>query len=663
MKIHIGLLLGTALAITGCGSQDTEVENLVSAVGLPSGKSVTRSLFSTENSNGAEQYIRNYLFNEYTSLHSIEHPVAMPAEPTADAAASDTAISSTNTIETNVDEADFIKAFKYQSKDYLVTVTEPQYTVTDLAFAVKSEPTFSGSGPAKLNLYAITQAPEAELITRLTLNENAHYVSGFYQFSDQLIVQSSVNNAAQWDRLDSWNNGKSSIESVKLTSNTLTNNWDIVFDGHIVESRRIDSQLYVVMRHTSFPSGLQTPYREEDTDNNIQIINNLDISSFIPNITQKTKSAPAFALSECYLPDDNDRYLAGGIAFNYLAQIDLNSGEVSATHCILADINQVYMNEQSLFLIDSNEWAGQTSRLHRFDLASLRYDTSLKLAGSLGWRSAEFRIKELNDGTVVTVTSENNPSDNFWCCNNNATHKLQLFNKSTSALGSDYQQVAELPNETYPDLDNTPLSLGKAGEEIYGVRIDEQTVKVVTFLQTDPLYIFDITDRKNPSAIGELEQDGFSAYLHNFADLTLGIGFDANEWGQRKGLKVELYESAEHVQSLEQIIIGEHANTPVEYDHHAFASLAIGDTGSYRIAFPATIYGQDYDYQQDTGLLLFTLDTQAKTLTHDGTLQAENSGSNWQDRAVIQGDAVHYVHQGKIYSSLWADPVNPVVSD
>jgi len=320
------------------------------------------------------------------------------------------------------------------------------------------------------------------------------------------------------------------------------------------------------------------------------------------------------------------------------------------------------MNERSLFLIDSKEWSGQTSRLHRFDLASFSYDTSLQLAGSLGWRSAEFRLKELSDGTVVTVTTQHNATGDFWCCSSNAIHKLQLFQKEVNDTGSGYRKIAELPNATYPDADDTPLSLGKAGEEIYGVRIDENTAKIVTFEQTDPLYLFNISDRDNPMAIGELQQDGVSVYLHNFADLTLGIGYDADESGQRKGLKVELYQGEGSVQSLQAIILGDYANTPVEYDHHAFTALQTGETDSYRIAFPAQIYGQNYK-QQYTGLLLFTLDTAAKTLLHNGTIKAANSYSSWQDRAVIQGEAVHYVHQGRIYSSLWSDPANPVISE
>jgi len=459
---------------------------------------------------------------------------------------------------------------------------------------------------------------------------------------------------------------------VQLVGQTLTPNWSVAFDGHIVDSRRIDSNMFILMRHTSQPVGLEYAWSGNSADaadvvaNNIEMINNLDINAFIPQIQTNSGTTAAFELETCYLPDDTDRYLAGGIVFNYLAKVDLNTGEVSSVQCVLADINQVYMNAQSLFLIDSAQWAEQTSRIHRFTLDNLSYDSSLEVNGTLGWNSAEFRIKELADGTVVLLTSHNESMNDWawwgWWNNEDTINKLQLFQKTATDSESKYQQVAELPNADYPESDDSPLSLGKPGEQIYGVRIDESTVKVVTFQQTDPLYIFDITDRKNPQALGELQEDGVSVYLHNFDSLTLGVGYDADEWGGRKGLKVELYNSQEDVQSIEQYVFGEHASTPVDGDYHAFTSMPVaGESQRYKIAIPAAISTQGYQTNY-TGLHLFTLDSSAKTLSLDGIIKTDNYGS-WQDRSVIQGDAVHYVHNGKIYSSLWADPDTQVVSE
>lgn len=680
MDIRTWALFSVALSLTACGSESVTGVSKPMEVDLPSGKSLQRALYVSENKNSAEQYIRNYLLNEYGTLSERynEPPVAMPDAPAMEASGdSERALSSTNTIEQNVDEADFIKTFHFQSQDYLLTVTQPQhqdYISLEQSVAVDAaampriaSPTYMGDiEPANLNLYAIYETPSADLITRFPLSEDAQYVSGFYQFKDQMIVQSRLQDPpTQWQDATAWNNGKSTIDAVKLAGSTLSNNWSIIFDGYMVASRRIDSDMFVLMRHTSYPAGLTYPWDDKNSrDANIELIDKLDFSTFIPNIHSNATTAAAFELEQCYLPDDTGRYLSGGIVFNYLAKIDLNSGAITAVQCVLADINQVYMNVQSLFLIDSNQWGEKTSRVHRFNLENLSYDSSIKVSGSLGWNSAEFRIKELNDGTVVLVTSQNKSLDNWawWWNDPNTVNKLQLFQKVASDADSNYQQIAERPNDDYPETDGSPLSLGKPGEQIYGVRIDESTVKVVTFQQTDPLYLFDISDRNNPQAVGELQEEGVSVYLHNFADLTLGIGYDATDTGRRKGLKVELYEGQESVQSIQQLQFGEYAYTPVDGDYHAFTSAPVaGQPDRYRIAIPADIYGQYYqaDY---TGLLLFTLDSTAKTLSHDGTIKTDTGGS-WQDRSLIQGNAVHYLHHGKIYSSLWADPDTQVISE
>jgi hypothetical protein len=435
--------------------------------------------------------------------------------------------------------------------------------------------------------------------------------------------------------------------------------------------------MYVALRHYSPISNLSMPYYSTDAEQssaiaeNIEIIEQLDIKSMIPNITithadnaSASRITPAFDLNLCYLPNDEDRYLSGSVMFNYIAQIDLDSGQITGMQCVLADVNQLYMNEKSLFLIDSNAWSGHTSRLHRFDLSDLNYDTSLTLDGTLGWRSAQFRLKELNDGTVVSVTSKNDNEDTQWCCffGNEWTHKLQLFQKDED---QHYAMIAELPNESQPENDNSPLSLGKAGEDIYGVRIDENSVKVVTFQRTDPLYNFDISDRANPKPNGELEDSGFSAYLHNFGELTLGVGYNADEFGRRQGLKVELYKTDAHVEngiiSLDEHSFGTGASTPLEWDHHAFTSLDINDNDT-RIAIPTDIYeNYNWDY---TGLLLFSLDKDNETLNFDGSIKTNltnNWGwaSSWSDRSVIQhneqGDAVHYIHLGHVISKRWDD--------
>ncbi len=68
------------------------------------------------------------------------------------------------------------------------------------------------------------------------------------------------------------------------------------------------------------------------------------------------------------------------------------------------------------------------------------------------------------------------------------------------------------------------LDLGK-GERIYAVRFVGTRGYVVTFKQTDPFYVLDLSDPKAPVLKGELKIPGFSSYLDPLTDtLVAGVG-------------------------------------------------------------------------------------------------------------------------------------------
>jgi hypothetical protein len=62
-------------------------------------------------------------------------------------------------------------------------------------------------------------------------------------------------------------------------------------------------------------------------------------------------------------------------------------------------------------------------------------------------------------------------------------------------------------------------------ESIRAVRFIEDRGYVVTFRQTDPLYVLDLRDAAAPKVLGELKIPGYSGYLHPLGeDLLLGVG-------------------------------------------------------------------------------------------------------------------------------------------
>ncbi|MCW2638580.1 MAG: Beta propeller domain protein [Dactylosporangium sp.] len=104
------------------------------------------------------------------------------------------------------------------------------------------------------------------------------------------------------------------------------------------------------------------------------------------------------------------------------------------------------------------------------------------------------------------------------------------------------------PNPSAPTVGSRLLLVGGLGkgERIYAVRFVGPTGYVVTFRQTDPLYVVDLHDAAQPRVTGELKINGYSAYLHPAGDGRLiGVGQDADDNGRRKGMQVSLFNVAD----------------------------------------------------------------------------------------------------------------------
>ncbi len=122
------------------------------------------------------------------------------------------------------------------------------------------------------------------------------------------------------------------------------------------------------------------------------------------------------------------------------------------------------------------------------------------------------------------------------------------------------------------------VQLGQVGElgpteRIYAVRFLGEIGYVVTFRQTDPLYIIDLSDPSAPKTTGELKIAGYSAYLHPIGDgLLLGVGQDAEEdTGRTVGTQVSLFDVADptNPERIDTLTVADSASD-VEYDHRAF---------------------------------------------------------------------------------------------
>lgn len=113
------------------------------------------------------------------------------------------------------------------------------------------------------------------------------------------------------------------------------------------------------------------------------------------------------------------------------------------------------------------------------------------------------------------------------------------------------------------------------GEKIYSVRYMGSKAYVVTFKQTDPFWIIDLSDATNPQILGEVELPGYSVYLHPYDEThIIGFGYDTKENGSRvtnNGLKLVMFDVSDFTnpQVLFQIAVGDSKHTYSEllYNH------------------------------------------------------------------------------------------------
>lgn len=90
------------------------------------------------------------------------------------------------------------------------------------------------------------------------------------------------------------------------------------------------------------------------------------------------------------------------------------------------------------------------------------------------------------------------------------------------------------PDSIHPAVVEDPvlgrLDLTEAiGESLYATRFAGNKAYIVTFLQTDPLWVVDLADPLNPVVAGSVQVPGFSSYLQPIGDLLFSIGLESGK--------------------------------------------------------------------------------------------------------------------------------------
>lgn len=253
-------------------------------------------------------------------------------------------------------------------------------------------------------------------------------------------------------------------------------------DGTYISSRMVDGILYTVTDyHVSGSSA------EEIKENAIPQVN-----------------CDCIAIEKCYIIDEDS---TGYIVLSAFDTKNKDS-EVSSLS-VLGDGYEIYSTSGTLYVYASDYEYDEDA-----DYGVVHTDIySFSLNGTDISHKSTGRIK----GDCINQYSFDEYGGYLRVATTYYDYRTNLDVSNVYVLDESLKKVGEVT-----DLAND--------EQVKAVRFIGDTGYVVTFRNTDPLFILDLSNPAKPAVTGELKIPGYSTYLHPLKDgYLLGIGYDGDE--------------------------------------------------------------------------------------------------------------------------------------
>ncbi len=412
-------------------------------------------------------------------------------------------------------------------------------------------------------------------------------------------------------------------------------------DGTGVSSRLIDGTVHIVLRSRPVGfnwvqpegSGLRAEGAAEDA--NIEIIKNSTWENWLPyyiledHRTGDTSKGTLLDCSNVYAPP-----AYSGLATLSVLSVDLGDGGLGtvAASGVVAEGEVVYASSDNLY-VATQRWmdfgritSGEDefdnefrTQIHKFEFR----DTVAQYVASgdvTGFINGQWAMSE-HEGDLRVVST--NSFGGWW--SGDSVSQVTVLRPTAGEL----KEIGQVGG------------LGKT-EQVQSVRFIGDMGYVVTFRQTDPLYVIDLSEPTNPTVAGELKILGYSAYLHPLGDgLLLGIGQDATESGRVTGTQVSLFDVSDpaNPSKIDGITVDD-AHSQAEWDHHAFLYWNPSDL----MLAPFSSWSWDEDNEKetfDTGVLAVKRD--GDSLSLEATLRNGLKGPYTWDRS-NEGDDTEYIN-------------------
>ncbi|MEI5637879.1 MULTISPECIES: beta-propeller domain-containing protein [unclassified Pseudoalteromonas] len=653
MKYTKVLSLILLLGLSACGDTSSDTE----ALSVPPLKAFSNSKAPLQRASHAqfERFIKNGIFLARLQ-QSTAHPPASP-------------YSTSNQLVAGVAEGDRIKfAGRY------------------LFIAGSTQTAYNREASKTFVRIMDLQQPQATQVNELTLSPREFTSQHLYLHKQTLVsvmMGSNPHFAEQFNQsgVTSEANSPGHIEltfsDVSLPAQAQVGQ-RFAMDGTLLGSRLVGNKLYIIAKHDLTYSD----FIANDKEQSYARLQATELPAMLPRLTNLTEqtSQPLVTSENCYIPADateNDGYHG----LTTITSVDVENPTDITTACVSARSDGFYMSPSALYLYSyfftpSKSDQGNTSLwdpkgivLHKFTLTEqgASYQATGQVPGVLARASdamAATRFDE-RDGVLRVLTSR----DDAEIGNLHQLHLLQ-------AEGNNLAIIAQLPNAQHPQpIGKVDPESSQVEEQVYAVRYVNDRAYVVTFQQSAPLYVIDLSDPRAPKIIGELDVPGYSTYLHPVAEnLLLGVGQQVSaETAEGIGTQVSLFDVSDPTAPL---LLGAHyfteQFTPLEYDYRALAMVT--EQTQVRFSLPLVSWqvaeseGAVQQWYNENSLAAFTISLQEKpSLEYMGRSEAQLSapihsdlplGFSEADRGLINAEQLFYIHGNYVWQSLWHSPSN-----
>lgn len=417
--------------------------------------------------------------------------------------------STTNTQVEGVDEADIIKndgkyIYYLRQNSYDITITScenPEDMIIVGRINLKEDDS-KDIYPVEMFLYGDTLT----VIVREYLEyENETTYSGMVTADTCCIALKSDTVIRMFDVKDKAN--PKEIYSQKMS-------------GDYISSRITDGKLIVV---TSF----DIPYssvRADDFDGACQVVKEICIPEYSVN-GGEIQRIPAERI-KMFDEDEPTTYTVSSI-------ISLDSEEKEPMmNAFLGAGSEIYCTAEELFVAENvfSYWTNDGENVVK-DALGAEFTTATRIHKmDITDEGVEYIASTVVGGIGINQFSMDKHGEYFRIATNGSDYRGGESSTMVYVLDKDMKIVGFLGG------------IAK-GEDMKSARFMGDTLYLVTFMQTDPLFVIDLSDATSPAVKGELKIPGFSSYLHPIGNgLVIGIGAGGTTSGTDGTAKISLFD-------------------------------------------------------------------------------------------------------------------------